>query len=81
MKCYVYRSRRKDNTYLYLSSRDGFEPVPEALLRMFGAADFSLEFELTPERKLVIADAVEVIRQLDEQGYYLQLPPANTLSI
>lgn len=77
MKCYVYRSRRRADAYLYLPRQDDFSEVPDALMRLFGAADLALEFELTPERRLAQADAVQVLGNLRGQGFHLQMPPAN----
>lgn len=81
MICYVYRSRRRADTYLYLPRQDDFSAVPDALMRVFGAADFALEFELSPRRKLAQADAGEVLRNLREQGFHLQMPPANAVPL
>ena len=36
MLCAVYKSVRKDSTYLYVERRDDFSKVPEALLQTFG---------------------------------------------
>lgn len=77
MKCYVYRSERRPDTYLYLPQADDFSAVPEALLRLFGEASFALEFELTPERRLAQAEPTQVMASLRDQGFYLQMPPAN----
>lgn len=77
MKCYVYRSERRVDTYLYLTERDDFSSVPEGLKKLFGKASFALEFELTPDRSLAQADSEQVITSLREQGFYLQMPPAN----
>ena len=30
---------------------------------------------LDPERKLARADATEVLEKIDQQGFYLQMPP------
>lgn len=75
MQCYVYRSRRKQQTYLFLPKRDDFTQVPSSLLKLFGEAEFSFEFELSSERKMVLAEASEVKRNIQENGFYLQLPP------
>lgn len=77
MQCFVYRSKRKQNTYLFLPEQDNFSAIPESLLKLFGQAEFSFEFELHAERKLTLADAGEVLRNLDENGYFLQLPPGD----
>lgn len=77
MQCYVYRSRRKQQTYLFLPKRDDFSQVPASLLKLFGDAEFSFEFELSAERKMILAEASEVKRNIQENGFYLQLPPGD----
>lgn len=77
MQCFIYRSKKKQNTYLFLPKQDDFSDVPESLLKLFGEAEFSFHFELEPERKLVLADAQEVIRNIADNGFFLQLPPGD----
>jgi len=74
MKCAVYRSNKKDMTYLYLPEEDDMERVPEALLKLISPVERVLEFDLTPERTLAQEDAAEVIKQIKEQGWFLQMP-------
>ncbi len=73
MFCYIYRSNRKLDTYLYLAKKDDFSEVPEDLLIVFGEAEFSFSFNLTTDRKLAKEDTTEVLNNLEEQGYHLQL--------
>lgn len=73
MLCYIYRSNRKVDTYLYLVDKDDFSIVPETLLSVFGEPEFSFSFDLTPERNLASEDTEEVLKNLHEQGYHLQL--------
>ena len=75
MRCYVYRSARKPDTYLYVAEKDDFSKVPEALLGVFGAPQFALEFELTAERRLAQEDPAQVLGNLKERGFHLQMPP------
>ncbi|HPQ96442.1 MAG: YcgL domain-containing protein [Thiothrix sp.] len=75
MLCYVYRSRHKPFTYLLLPEKDNFSRVPLSLIELFGEAVFSFEFELTTERSLVQADPVQVIANMQQNGFFLQLPP------
>ncbi len=77
MQCFVYRSKKKSNTYLFLPKQDNFADVPASLLKLFGEAEFSFDFKLYPERKLTLADAGEVMRNITENGYFLQLPPGD----
>ena len=73
MLCHIYRSNLKLDTYLYLLDKDDFSIVPQELLRVFGPPEFSFSFDLTEERKLAKEDAAEVLENLTQQGYHLQL--------
>lgn len=75
MKCSVIRSSLKDYTYIYL--RDGFEfdDLPDALQQVFGTPQTVMNLDLTPDRKLAYEDVGQVMHNLLEQGYHLQLPP------
>ena len=47
--CWVYRSSKKDEMYLYLASEEGFDQVPEALMQRFGTPSHVMDLELHPE--------------------------------
>lgn len=71
--CYIYRSERKADTYLYLVEKDDFSQVPQELLETFGEAVFSFQFELTSDKSLAKEDATVVYQNLESQGFHLQL--------
>ena len=75
MNCFVYRSNLKAGMFLYLVEKDNFEKVPESLQKLLGDVEFSFEFDLGKDRKLVRAEAEEVRRIMQENGYFLQMPP------
>jgi uncharacterized protein YcgL (UPF0745 family) len=75
MKCRVFRSDRKAETYLYVSSDVIFDDLPADLLRMFGEPAFVMELELSKESRLARVDASKVIQGLEQEGFFLQLPP------
>ena len=75
MQAYVYKSQRKQDTYVYLAARDDFSVVPEALKASLGPLSFVLEVALTPDRRLALADADVVRAHLAERGFHLQMPP------
>ena len=77
----MYKSVKKADSYIYLNQKDDFEKIPEQLLLLFGKPQFTLEFDLTGDRKLALADANQVMQSLNEQGYYLQMPSKNNLPI
>ncbi|MEN9502722.1 MAG: hypothetical protein RI964_2007 [Pseudomonadota bacterium] len=77
MQCFVYRSRRKPGSFLFVPEKDQFARVPSVLLNIFGEPEFSFAFDLQPTRQLMIkADAAEVCRIMTENGFFLQLPPS-----
>lgn len=73
--CWIYRSKRHAEMYLYLAGQDRFECVPDELLRSLGQLELALELELTPARRLAREDVVQVIENLHARGFHLQLPP------
>ncbi|MGP9420147.1 YcgL domain-containing protein [Ewingella sp. AOP9-I1-14] len=75
MLCAIYRSTKRDQTYLYVEKRDDFSRVPEELLQGFGQPQFSMSINLGQREKLATADIEKVKQSLLEQGYYLQVPP------
>lgn len=75
MKCTVFRSSLKDFTYIYLSEDSEFDDLPISLRKVFGEPGFVMSLELTPQRKLAYEDVNQVMQNLAEQGYHLQMPP------
>ena len=77
MYCAVYKGRRKLDTYLFVDRKDDFEQLPAALLDMMGELTLVIELELDESRKLAQVDVVDVMAQLTDRGYFLQLPPGD----
>ncbi len=73
--CWIYRSSRKQEMFLYLAREEGFDRVPEALLERFGNASLVMKLELHPERTLAREDVTRVMANLSSQGFHLQMPP------
>lgn len=71
----IYKSSRKDQTYLYLVKRDDFSQVPDALRQMFGTPLLVTVLDLAQRDKLAGADIEKVRADLVNKGFYLQLPP------
>lgn len=76
-RCWIYKGARRGEMYLYLAREDGFDLAPRALIERMGRMELVMEIELHPGRRLARADAAEVLRSLERDGYYLQLPPAD----
>lgn len=74
MHAFVYKSLRKADTYVYLTARDDFARLPEALRAQVGELVFVLEVTLTPDRKLARNDVVVVRQNLASSGFHIQFP-------
>ena len=88
MKCHVYRSSVKDGLYVYVAAadddpgtplEDGSEPpglaaLPDPVRRQLGRAELAMTLELDPNRKLGREDVAEVLANLAERGFHVQMP-------
>ncbi|PKH26890.1 hypothetical protein CIG19_03610 [Enterobacterales bacterium CwR94] len=75
MFCVIYRSSKRDQTYLYVEKKDDFSRVPPELLQGFGKPHYAMMIPLDGSKKLASAELDKLKEALVEQGYYLQLPP------
>ncbi len=75
MLCAVYKSIRKSQTYLFVAKRDDFSPVPDALLSQFGPPQLVSLLNIKADSQLAMAESNTVINAINNDGYYLQLPP------
>jgi uncharacterized protein YcgL (UPF0745 family) len=75
MRCFVYKSLKKADTYLYLGQRDDFARLPPELRDSLGEMVFVLEFELGSGRRLPREDAAVIRANLSGAGFHVQFPP------
>lgn len=61
MRCFVHKSLRRADTYVYLRQPDGSDALPAALRDALMPMRQVLELELTPTRRLAQVDATRVI--------------------
>ena len=73
--CAIYRSSRKEGMFLYVEKRDQFDAVPDVLMQQFGKPQFVMLFNLSGEKPLKRAKNEDVLQAIEEQGFYLQMPP------
>lgn len=74
--CSIYRSPRKNEMYLYVNRQEALTRVPEALLTVFGPPQHAFDLVLSPDRPLAREDIAKVLSNLEQQGFHLQMPPA-----
>ena len=75
MLCAVYKSPKKQETYLFVKKRDDFSAVPDVLKQTFGTPQLVTIINLAKRDKLGFADIEKLKVALTEKGFYLQLPP------
>lgn len=74
--CDIYKGSKKSEMYLYVPKTIGLKKVPEMLLTRFGELELVMNLLLTESQKLARVDTSSVITALQEQGYFLQMPPS-----
>lgn len=74
MHCVVYKSIRQFDYFLYVEQEDDFSRVPDSLKELLGELKQVIQIELHERRTLAQVDVKQVIQQLEELGYYLQMP-------
>jgi uncharacterized protein YcgL (UPF0745 family) len=73
--CKIYRSSKKEEMYLYVDSGEDLSRVPEALLSQLGQLSLVMTMLVREEKKLARAEAPKVLAEIEEKGFYLQMPP------
>lgn len=78
--CNIYRCSAKEGMYLYTrkdtQKNRELADLPEVLKKRIGNTTLAMTIILTPDKKLAVADAKKVIGSIEEQGFYLQMPPS-----
>lgn len=70
---YVYKSRKKLRTFLYVDRKDMFSHIPAGLMDAFGAPEFVMMFMLRPGRTLQKIKPEDLEAALSEKGYLLRI--------
>jgi uncharacterized protein YcgL (UPF0745 family) len=71
----VYKSPRRDETYLYVPKTEGLARVPAPLLEMFGTPQHVMDIPLKPGRDLARVSGERLREEIGARGFYLQMPP------
>ncbi|EGU43907.1 hypothetical protein VII00023_08784 [Vibrio ichthyoenteri ATCC 700023] len=74
MICAIYKSSKKEGAYLYVPKKDDFSQVPDQLMQMFGKPTMVMVVKLEG-RTLAQVDVEKVKQSMNEEGFFLQLPP------
>ena len=72
--CFIYRCSAKPDMYIYLSEKDNFACIPDELYKRLGRTDFAMDLELKKDTKLAREKPADVIENLRQRGFHLQMP-------
>lgn len=76
INCEIYKGTKKEEMYLYVPAEKGLEAVPEVLLESFGELSLVMKILLSSKQKLARVDVETVIEEIQNKGFYLQVPPS-----
>ena len=74
--CEIYKGTKKAEMYLYVPAEHGLKDVPEVLLESFGELSLVMKIILSSEKKLARVDIETVMQEIQDKGFYLQVPPS-----
>jgi len=74
LECVVYKSLKKDETYVFIPTTTPLSELPEELLKVLGETELVMTLKLTPEKKMARGTAAEVLKSIEQQGFHLQMP-------
>lgn len=77
MKCEVYRSNRKAETYIFVTDSKALGELPDALKAGLEPLELVMTLDLGKRKTLAATNPASVIDSIESQGFYLQLPPGN----
>ncbi len=89
MHCDIYKFARHDDLYVYIARpdypndteelKDWLGVIPNDFRKTLGEGKFVLHLDLAVRENLARVDIVEVLEKLNEQGYFVQLPPQDVM--
>ena len=79
--CTIFKSSREQGLYVFVPKAQGVKNIPEELHQRMGECLEVMVLNITPDKILARVKAPAVIHDINEKGYYLQLPPEITSQV
>ncbi|PIE47482.1 MAG: hypothetical protein CSA42_03530 [Gammaproteobacteria bacterium] len=89
MHCDIYKFLKHDDLYVYIARpnypddteelTDWLGVLPSDFRAGLGNSEFVMHLDLAEQQKLARVDIKEVLAKLNEQGYYVQMPPNDVM--
>ena len=81
IECAVYKSQKKDETYVFIPTTTSLTDLPEDLLKVLGQTEMIMNLKLTAEKKMARGTAAAIMKSIEEQGFHLQMPENPQLNV
>ena len=75
--CAIYKTAKRDGLYLYVKEQGDFSDVPPEVMQQFPRPEHVFDLELSEARPLARENVETVMKNLEMQGFHLQMPPKN----
>ena len=79
LDCTVYKSLKKDETYLFIPTTTELSDLSPELLKVLGQTEKVMDLTLTPEKKMARGSAKSILNNISEQGFHLQMQEKDIL--
>lgn len=73
MWCYIYRSPKKENSYLYIDTENDFSKVPDVLMNVFGEPVLVMKVLLDGKRQFVVGSSQDIEDKIKQDGFFVQM--------
>ena len=73
--CTIYKGSGENELYLYVVRGDDLSGIPEELLSRMGELKEVMSLDLSAKKKLARVKVQTVLEEIENNGYFLQLPP------
>ena len=77
MECNIYKGKRKQDHYLFTRADQALDSVPDSILQIFGDLESVMTINITTDTVLAQSDPEEVVRMINDKGFFIQIPPKN----
>ena len=74
IECTVYKSLKKDETYVFVPTETPLSDLPDELKKVLGETEKVMALTITPEKKMARGTGAEVMKSINKQGFHLQMP-------
>ncbi|GAA5104791.1 YcgL domain-containing protein [Orbus sasakiae] len=71
--CYIYRSPKKENSYLYIDTENDFSKVPDVLMNVFGEPILVMKVLLDGKRQFVVGSSQDIEDKIKQDGFFVQM--------